>query len=93
MITPTNLIWHELIGLQVEVVENKNKRIVGLSGKIIDETKNTITINTKKGEKKIIKKDSKFKITIDKKKVFVDGSLIVGRPEKRTKKKISKKRV
>ncbi len=93
MITPKNLIWHELIGLQIEIIENKNEQLVGLKGKIIDETKNMIIIKSKEGEKKIIKKDSKFKIRIDEKNILVDGSLIVGRPEKRTKKKLPKKRV
>ena len=34
----------ELIGLHIEVVKAKNSSLIGLKGKIIDETKNTITI-------------------------------------------------
>ena len=85
---PSNIIKHELIGLSVEVVENTNKRNVGIKGKVIDETRNTLTIKTSKGEKKIVKENSKFMFTLpNKKKVIVVGSLIVGKPEIRIKKK------
>ncbi len=93
MSTPKNLIWHELIGLKVEIVESKNKNLVGLEGKIVDETKNMLLIKTKTGEKKIIKKDCKFKFHLKNQEILVDGELIVARPEKRTKKNIPKKRV
>ena len=94
MIKPKTLVKHELIGLLCEVVECKNKSAVGLKGKVVDETKNILTIETEKGEKKLIKKDCKFMFTLPtKKKVLVDGELLVGRPEIRTKKKLKKKRV
>ncbi|MCD6576347.1 MAG: ribonuclease P protein component 1 [Nanoarchaeota archaeon] len=93
MITPKNLIKHELIGLEAEVVKSKNKSLIGLKGKIVDETKNMLTIETKKGEKKIIKKECTLRIKLNKEIVEVDGALLVGRPEKRIKKTIPKKRV
>lgn len=44
----------ELIGSQVKIIEAKNSSLLGLEGKIIDETKNTITIENGK-KRKIIK--------------------------------------
>ena len=93
MRTSKNIIWHELIGLETEIVESKNKSSVGIKGKIVDETKNTLTIKTKISEKKAIKKDCKFNIRVGSQNIVVDGKLLVGSPEKRTKKNISKKRV
>lgn len=43
-----------IIGSNTEVIESKNKTLIGLKGKVIDQTKNTITLETKKGIKKII---------------------------------------
>ena len=50
-----------IIGSNVEIVESKNKTLVGLKGKIIDQTKNTITMETKKGIKKIITSHARIK--------------------------------
>ena len=41
---------HELIGLEAEVHDAKNKSLKGIKGKVTDETKNTITIKTSKGK-------------------------------------------
>ena len=61
---PTNIIKHELIGLTVKVTKSKNKNVVGIQGKIIDETRETIKIRTTIGEKIIIKKQSKFQFKL-----------------------------
>ena len=50
-----------MIGSNVEVIESKNKTLVGLKGKVIDQTKNTMTLETKKGIKKIIISHVKIK--------------------------------
>jgi len=39
-ITPQNFVNHELIGLHVTLVKSTNKDAVGLSGRIIDESRN-----------------------------------------------------
>ncbi len=81
---------HEFIGMFAKVIESKNKLLVGLNGKIIDETKNTFIMLTDKKEKKtILKKDCI--ITFDLKnnqKVKIDGNILVARPEDRIKMKI-----
>ncbi|MDR0900934.1 MAG: ribonuclease P protein component 1 [Methanobrevibacter sp.] len=47
MITSNNVFYHELIGLYVKVVKSSNESLIGISGNIIDETKKTISIETK----------------------------------------------
>ncbi|MBL7147386.1 MAG: ribonuclease P protein subunit [Nanoarchaeota archaeon] len=49
-----------MIGSPIEITESKNKSLIGLKGNVIDETKNTLTINTKKGIKKAIKSQIKW---------------------------------
>ncbi len=83
MITPTNLIRHELIGLDVVVSASLNPLSVGIQGKLVDETQQTLTINTKKGDKKILKRMSTFVFNVDGKKVEVKGSVIAKRPWER----------
>ena len=70
----------ELIGLTVEVVSSKNKTLLGLKGKIIDETRNTITIQ---GEK--VKKILKSHVTLKINGKLVEGKNIQKRPEDRIK--------
>jgi ribonuclease P protein subunit POP4 len=87
-ITPTNLVRHELIGLKVKVVKSSEKTQKGLTGVVIDETYNTLKLETEKGEKAVIKSNCVFIFTLpDKTKVQVDGKVLVGRPEDRIKKK------
>ncbi len=81
-----NVVMHELIGLQCEVVGAQNKRHVGLRGRIIDETMKTVSVDGKQ----VFKKGSVFRIVIDDKKADIDGDCLVGRPEDRIKKKIKK---
>jgi ribonuclease P protein subunit POP4 len=83
MITPTNLIRNELIGLDVVVSGSLNPLSIGIQGKVIDETQQTLTIQTKKGTKKILKRLSTFVFNIKDKKVEVKGSVIAKRPWER----------
>jgi ribonuclease P protein subunit POP4 len=84
-----NLISSEFIGTEARVVKSRHQGYVGISGRIIDETRNTFVI-LHKGERKRIVKDSAvfdFKFssgTI----VEVDGKLLVRRPEDRLKKRV-----
>jgi ribonuclease P protein subunit POP4 len=80
------IIAHELIGLECEVLESPNKSEIGLSGEIIDETMKTITIQTDSGMKMIQKKGRVFKIRYRRKLLRLSGDLIIARPEERIKK-------
>lgn len=91
MITPENLIRHELIGLQVKITESKNKANIGIEGRVVDETRNTLTIETKSGRKNFMKEQCFFSFLLPGgEKVNVDGRVLVARPEDRIKKKFRK---
>ncbi len=90
-ITPQNLVRHELVGLPIAIAESTNPDQKGLKGVVVDESYNTLTIESKKTEKVILKKTSIFIFTLpDGKRVQVDGKILTGRPEDRIKKKLPK---
>ena len=90
MITPSNLVRHELIGLRVKIVSGANKTCIGIDGRVVDETRNMLFIEKKNGKVvKVVKKDYIFLFTLPSgKHVKVNGELIVGRPEDRIKKRL-----
>jgi ribonuclease P protein subunit POP4 len=84
MITPRNVVRHELIGLDVLVVGASNPASIGITGQIVDETRNMLIVNTRIGIKKIQKDTGVFRITLpDGIVVDVRGSALVMAPEKR----------
>ncbi|MDV2481550.1 ribonuclease P protein subunit [Methanoculleus sp. Wushi-C6] len=84
MISPQNVLRHELIGLDVLVARASNPGHVGVSGRIVDETKNTLVIVTGLGEKRIPKRFSVFRLRLpDGTTVDVDGSSLETQPERR----------
>ncbi|MFH8080633.1 MAG: ribonuclease P protein component 1 [Candidatus Aenigmatarchaeota archaeon] len=88
-ITPMNIVRHELIGLKVLVKKATNKYLIGIKGLVVNETFNMIEIEAKDGVKKVQKKGTIFIFRLPNgKRVEVDGSLLVGRPEDRIKKKL-----
>lgn len=44
MISSKNIFYHELIGLELKVVDSSNPSLIGLRGTVIDETKKTLTV-------------------------------------------------
>ena len=80
MITADNITSHEFIGLNTEIVKSTNPQVIGLNGRIINETKSMFTINTEKGIKSIAKSTNRWKFSIDNKDVIVEGSKITKRP-------------
>lgn len=56
-----NSLKGEKVGDTIRVINSANKSEIGLSGKIIDETKNMLIIKTRKGIKKIIKNNVTIK--------------------------------
>ena len=77
------LVKYEFIGTEMEIIDSKNTSLIGLKGKISDETKNMFIMD--KG-KRIIKSQCIFKMRINKKNSNIDGKDLVGRPEDRIKK-------
>lgn len=74
----------EFIGLDVEVLSVSCYS--GLSGVVVDETKNTFTIDSDGIEKMIPKSGNEFKFTYEDRKFVVKGTDIQFRPEDRIKK-------
>jgi ribonuclease P protein subunit POP4 len=82
----------EFIGLKAKVVESTNADNVGISGTVVDETRNTLLIRQKDADKMVVKDSSVFHFTMpDGTIVEVDGKVILGRPEDRLKKKIKRR--
>ncbi len=83
-----DVIRHELIGREAEIVESRVKSQKGMKGRIIDETRNTLVLETERGDKRVLKKDIIIKVKFGRKNVMIEGSLLVARPEDRIKKKL-----
>ena len=80
MITIDNITSHEFIGLHTEITQSTNPQIIGLNGRIVDETKSMFKINTKNGTKSIAKSENSWKFSIENKDIVIDGSKIAKRP-------------
>ena len=80
MITTDNITSHEFIGLHTEITKSSNSQIIGLNGRIVDETKSMFTINTENGTKSIPKTTNSWKFSIQNKDIIVEGSKISKRP-------------
>ena len=84
MISPQNVLRHEVIGLDVLVLGAANPLHRGISGRIIDETKNLFAIETQAGVKRIPKMHSRFRLHLaGGELVEIDGSVMALAPEKR----------
>jgi ribonuclease P protein subunit POP4 len=87
----TDIIRDELIGTESRVAESRHADYVGLSGEVVDETKNTFKIIQAGKAKNVIKEAAVFHFKFsDGTVVEIDGKLLVGRPEDRLKKSIKR---
>jgi len=80
MITADNILAHEFIGLHTEITQSTNPQVIGLNGRIMDETKSMFKINTENGMKSITKSTNSWKFSVQNKDVIVEGSKITKRP-------------
>lgn len=78
----------EFIGKELEVIKADNPSLIGIKGKVIDETKNMLIIETNNETKKLVKKQVTIKVKIKEKEIIIKGEILQGRPEERLKKKI-----
>jgi len=88
MRTKKNILFSTFIGLEVGVSNSSQHDLIGLKGRIVDETKNLLVIEKSDGnEVKIPKVSSIFVFTLDDgSKLEVVGKKICFRPEERPKK-------
>jgi ribonuclease P protein subunit POP4 len=87
-LTPENLALHELMGLEAKVAKSLSLAYQGLEGVVVDETKNTLVLCTRKGEEKAVpKKGCTFRFRLPGgKSAMLDGDRIAFRPYDRPKK-------
>ncbi|MHA1683375.1 MAG: ribonuclease P protein component 1 [Promethearchaeota archaeon] len=88
-ITKKNILFHELVGLVVEVTGSNSVTLVGLRGVVVDETMNTLLVKRKGAPEKclkVLKDHNTFTFTLPGgKEIDVPGKLLVGRPWDRLK--------
>jgi ribonuclease P protein subunit POP4 len=90
-VTPA-ILQHEFIGLKAKVVRSSYPGYVGISGQVIDETRNTLVIRHKNKDKVVVKSVSVFHFVLpDGTVVEIEGNAIVGRPEDRLKKRLKRR--
>jgi ribonuclease P protein subunit POP4 len=85
---PEYVIAHEWIGLHVSVEDSPNKCEIGISGEVVDETMNTLTIKTEKSLKTVAKRNRVFRVRFAGKTLKVNGNYLRFRPEDRIKRGI-----
>ena len=86
-VTPS-IVQHEFIGLETKVVKSSNPNVVGISGRVVDETRNTFTILQDDNRKVVAKDTSVFDFVMpDGTVVEIDGKVLIGRSEDRIKRR------
>jgi len=83
-ITTRNILYHELIGLEVEILNHPDPGLIGLKGIIRWETSKTIVVR-KSGEDLVILKSGglfRFKLP-NGETVVVRGDNLIGTPQER----------
>ena len=81
-ITKENIMAHEMIGLEVKIVQSSDaSRLV--SGLVVDETKNTFTIESSGKQVIAPKAECTFEFTLGNEQAVVLGSKILYAPEQR----------
>ena len=81
-----DILRAELIGKTITIIDSTNAKNKGIHGKIIDETKNMITIQTTNGTKKLIKNTITLEMKHQNKTYQINGKLLINKPEERIKK-------
>ncbi len=93
MITSRNILQHEIIGLNAEIIESHDVGLVGLSGRILDETQQTVSLF--RGNRRIVvpKNVAVFRLVLPNGEIVkVQGETLLGRPEDRVKTKMERYR-
>lgn len=83
MITPRNVARHELVGLRARVVESSDPSLVGIEGRIVEETARTFVVSTDDGEKTVPKEYTTFEFELPDATVRVEGDAVDARPAER----------
>ncbi|MCQ4335034.1 ribonuclease P protein component 1 [Natronomonas sp. F2-12] len=82
--TPETLVRHELAGLDVTVTDAPNPDLIGIEGRVRDETMRTLLVATGEGVKQVPKAGTTFRFALDDTDVIVEGDRLLARPALRT---------
>ncbi len=84
-LTPETLTRHEIVGLDVEVVAASNPDAIGISGRVVLETTQLLTIERDTRVWHVPKADATFAFDLPSgQRVQVAGERLVDRPARRT---------
>lgn len=80
------MLYHELIGLEVELLASPNLSEIGIEGRVFYETKNMLLIRNPRGDVRVPKENRLFLFRLPSGRgIVVLGDKLVGRPEERVK--------
>lgn len=71
--------------MDAKVISSPNPTENGLSGKLCNETRNTVVLRKASGTRMIVKRGRVFELAVEEKKFRINGSYVVFRPEDRIK--------
>ncbi len=92
-LNPENIARHELIGFRVTVADSTDPGQAGLSGCIVDETRNMFLLETMQGIKRIPKKNTSLIFDLPEgQRLKIMGSILISQPENRINKRIQRTR-
>lgn len=86
-LSPETILAHELVGLHARVVEAENADLVGVSGRVVCETTNTLRVESAPGARVRVvpKAGATFEFALPEgQHAVVDGGKLVSRPARRT---------
>ena len=83
MITQQNVARHELVGLTARVVDSADPSLVGIEGRVVEETAHTLVVDAGEGEKTVPKPYTTFEFELPDATVRVEGDAIDARPAER----------
>ena len=72
--TPETIVRHELIGLPARVVDAASVDFVGICGRIVSETMQTLVVATESGDKRVPKADTVFELAVSEEPIDNQGA-------------------
>ena len=81
----TNSIHMPFLSRDILIVDSTDPNLVGIKGKVLEETRRTLIVQTQNGEKTFAKDVIQF--TLDLEKNVIDGATVTQRPEDRINRK------
>lgn len=81
-----NIVLGELIGLKTRIIDSLDRKQKGIVGNVIDETKNTLIMETTEGKRSFVKRISRFRFYTPEGSFEVEGREIDFRPDERIEK-------